>query len=102
MIRAIYRDGKIQPIDGIPADWHEGDELFVEAAAEEMPTESFEEWVADLRAATEGITDEDHQEFMAALEEVERQSKELGRRESERLVHLFDDDPRPGVTKEAG
>ena len=24
MIRAVYHDGKIQPVDGIPAHWREG------------------------------------------------------------------------------
>ena len=27
MIRAVYRDGKIQPMDELPGDWHEGEPL---------------------------------------------------------------------------
>src|SRR5438045_1286542 len=102
MIRAVYRDGKIQPLDGIPAEWREGDELIVEPVSDEVPSESFDDWAADLRAATEGISDEDHDRLMAALEVVEKESKELGRREMERLAHLFDDDSPPGTAKEAG
>jgi len=102
MIRAVYRDGRIQPLDGIPAEWREGDELVVEAVGDEAPMESFDDWAAELKAATEGISDEDHEQFMAALGQVERESKELGRRESERLAHLFDDEPDAGMAKEAG
>jgi hypothetical protein len=29
MIRAVYRDGLIQPLGGVPADWQEGDELTI-------------------------------------------------------------------------
>jgi hypothetical protein len=70
MIRAIYHNGAIRPIDDIP-------ELSPEEVAE------LDDWVADMKAATAGITDEDHAQFMAALEEVERESKEWARREME-------------------
>jgi hypothetical protein len=102
MIRAIYHNGKIQPLDGIPAEWQDGDELVIEAVPSERSTESFDDWAADLRAATAGITDEDHAQFMAALADVERESKELGRREMERAAHLFDDDSGSKFNKEAG
>ena len=102
MIRAVYRDGAIQPLDGIPAEWQEGDELVINAVSESIPSQSFEEWAADLNAATEGISEEDHQRFMAALEEVERESKELGRREMEKVDHCFDNDLQPQAAKEAG
>ena len=29
MIRAVFRDGVIQPVDAVPLDWHDGDELCV-------------------------------------------------------------------------
>jgi hypothetical protein len=29
MIRAIYRDGAIQPLDELPSTWHDGQELVV-------------------------------------------------------------------------
>jgi hypothetical protein len=33
MIRAILRKGKIQPVDGLPEHWREGQELMVESCA---------------------------------------------------------------------
>ena len=33
MIRAILKKGKIQPLDELPAHWHDGQELLVESGA---------------------------------------------------------------------
>lgn len=101
MIRAVYRDGKIQALDGIPADWREGDELVVDAVECEETPESFEEWVAELNEAAAGISDEEHDRFMKALDEVERESKELGRREMEKSKYIFPDTD-DEVSREAG
>jgi len=46
-------------------------------------------WLAELNAAAAEISDEEHDRLMAALAEVEAQSKELGRREMEKLDALF-------------
>jgi predicted DNA-binding antitoxin AbrB/MazE fold protein len=84
MIRAIYRSGVIQPLDDVPADWQEGEELTVDLADPAPTAEELDAWVADVKAATANISDEDHDKFMAALAEVEAESKELARREMER------------------
>jgi|tagenome__1003787_1003787.scaffolds.fasta_scaffold18683451_2 hypothetical protein len=31
MIRAVYRDGKIQPMDKLPVEWHDGEPLEIRA-----------------------------------------------------------------------
>jgi predicted DNA-binding antitoxin AbrB/MazE fold protein len=88
MIRAVYRNGVIQPLDSLPADWREGLVLEVSESdvdADVRPTaEEVEEWSAAVLAATAGITDEEHAQFLKALDEIEAESKELGRREMER------------------
>jgi hypothetical protein len=84
MIRAIYRKGKIQPVDAVPPAWSDGQELIVEEAAAKPSAESLDAWAADVEAATAEISDEEHDRFMAVLAEVEAESKELGRREMER------------------
>lgn len=84
MIRAIYKKGRIQPIDIVPSDWREGQELIVEEAVDVPTQEELDAWSAAVEAATAGITEEMHAEFMKALEQVEAESKELGRREMER------------------
>jgi hypothetical protein len=85
MIRAIYRDGAIQPLDEVPADWREGDELIVDQADEVPSAEELDAWVADVEAAVAKIPDSDHDIMEAVLAQVEAESKELGRRELERL-----------------
>lgn len=85
MIRAIYRRGKIQPIDHIPAQWQEGDELVVEQADVPPTAEEIEAWAAEVEEAASQITPEEHDAFTKALAEVEAESKEMGRREMERL-----------------
>ena len=84
MIRAVFRKGTIQPLDAVPADWREGDELIVDALPGSESSESLDQWAAEVRAATDKISDEDHDQLMAALAEVEAESKRLGRRELER------------------
>jgi hypothetical protein len=109
MVRAIYRNGQIQLLDDVPSDWRDGDEVVVRSISEssvaetdERPMESFDEWAADLREATKDISDEDHAQFMAALDQVEKESKELGRREMEKQDRLFDEDVNADRIKEAG
>ena len=84
MIKAVYRDGRVELLDPVPADWEEGLELEVEPADVVPTQEELDAWVADVEAATANISDEDHDRFMAALAEVEAESKILGRRELER------------------
>jgi hypothetical protein len=102
MIRAVYRDGAIQPVDRIPPDWRDGDELVVDAISSAAPPESFEDWVAELNAAAAEISDEDHARMEAALEEIEARSKELGRREMERSEKVFSDELDDKPTRQAG
>jgi hypothetical protein len=88
MIRAVYRDGKIEPLDKIPAYWDEGQELEIQQTGGKMSPEEFDEldqWVAEMEEATKNITDEDHDQFMAILNQLEAESKEQGRREMEKM-----------------
>jgi hypothetical protein len=108
MVRAVLRNGKIQLVDAVPPDWKDGDIVTVRAVSESAKdsndklNESFDEWVADLREATQGISKEDHQQFMTALELVEKESKELARRELEEQSQVFDHDASLSRVKEAG
>ena len=61
--------------------------------------ETIEQWAAEMDAAA-ALSDEDHDQFMKALEEIERESKVLGRREMEKAAHIFSDDD-SGFSREA-
>lgn len=80
MIHAVYKDGQIQPLDEIPEDWEDGQELVIEQSPSEDP-EEIKRWSKDMQALREKISDEDHAAFMAALAEIRREGKEQMRKE---------------------
>jgi predicted DNA-binding antitoxin AbrB/MazE fold protein len=86
MIRAIYRGGVFHPLESVPAEWHEGEELVISQANEAAGNTESENWLAELNAAASQIPDELHDELSKALDEIEAESKELARREMERSM----------------
>ena len=84
MIRAVYRQGTILPLDAVPAGWREGEELLVQEVTPSVPSaDVLAAWAADVQAAAECIGEADHVQFMAILADVEAESKEQGRQHLE-------------------
>jgi hypothetical protein len=81
MIRAVYRDGAIRPVDDVPVGWQEGDKLIVDQEETTPTPEEIDAWVADVEAATSQILDEDHDRAMAAIAQHRSESKRQARRE---------------------
>jgi hypothetical protein len=79
-IKAILRHGVIQPIDPLPSDWADGQELVVEEPQQNSPAEIVQ-WSQELDAATAQIPAEEHDRFLHALDEIERESKEVVRKQ---------------------
>ena len=80
-IKAILRDGRIQPLEPLPTDWEEGQELVVEQPSSSNGESQVAEWAKDLDGAVAEIPAEEHDRFRRGLEGVERESKEDIRRE---------------------
>ena len=83
-IKAILRDGHIQPLEPLPPGWAEGQELVVEEpdlARTEFPVD---QWAKELEKSTATIPAEEHERLDRALEEIERESKDAVRREWDR------------------
>lgn len=80
-IKAILRDGLIQPLEPLPPDWSEGQALVVEEPTEAERPAPIDEWARDLEAAAVQLPAAEHDRFRQALGDVERDSKELIRRE---------------------
>jgi uncharacterized membrane protein len=80
-IKAILRDGHIQPLEPLPPDWAEGQELLVEPPDSEGQDTQVLEWAQDLEDAAARLPAEEHDRFQKALREIERESKEAIRRE---------------------
>ncbi len=81
MIRAILRKGKIQPLDKLPAHWHEGQELIVEGCEPSDDPADIKRSYERLMALSAQIPVEDHERMTVALGEQDRQAKEFMRRD---------------------
>jgi hypothetical protein len=107
MIRAVYRNGTIEPVDEVPADWQEGAELEVRPLPKRDAVSDTDDWISE-RGAYANYTGEMPQHVRDELErriaafhalgpmELEpgeeeemqrlwREMDELGRREMQRL-----------------
>lgn len=81
MIRAILKDGVIQPLDPLPSEWAEGQELAVGERDSLGNPDRVAEWEREVDQAASEIPIEEHDRFLTGLAEVERQSKESARQE---------------------
>ena len=84
MIRAVVRNGVIEPLEPLPAGWDDGRELVVDEPAKESAngTEEADHWSSDMDALTALLNDPaEWQEMEAALAEADREAKAVVRRE---------------------
>jgi predicted DNA-binding antitoxin AbrB/MazE fold protein len=85
MIRAVYRDGAIQPLDDVPAEWKEGKRLEIRELRDDEAENNSDNWLGRLNAAAAKIPQRVHDELAVALAEIEAESKEHARREMEQF-----------------
>ena len=50
MIRAIYREGVIRPLDALPSEWPEGQELEIRALCKCDPVSDTDDWINERGA----------------------------------------------------
>lgn len=81
IIKAVLRNGHIQPLEPLPADWTEGQKLVVEEPELAGAEAQIDQWATDLETATAQVPPEEHDRFRQALTEIERESKDSVRRE---------------------
>jgi hypothetical protein len=80
MIRAVVKNGVIQPTEPLPADWNEGCAVVVEELDETSDT--LEQWVNDMNALTAELDDpEEWRKIESVLREADRQAKTRVRQE---------------------
>jgi hypothetical protein len=80
-IKAILRDGHIQPLEPLPPDWAEGQQLVVEEPELAGTRAEIELWAKELEASTARIPAEEHELLERALKEIEQESKDAVRRD---------------------
>lgn len=84
MIRAVVKQGVIQPLEPLPPGWGDGHEVLVNDAPEPAPTNAGDkdEWLEDMTALTAALNDpQEWQAIEAVLADADRQSKATVRRE---------------------
>ena len=80
MIKAVLKNGSIQPLDPIPSEWVDGQELVVEDSAS-VPTErELLEWDQEIEALARQAPPDEHQRVLEAIAEHDAESKEAVRR----------------------
>jgi len=81
MIKAIFKNGLIQPVEPLPATWTEGCELVVDeiGAAES----DWVEWNAEMDALAAQIDPEDFRRLDRALAEAKEQARSIVRKQME-------------------
>jgi hypothetical protein len=80
MLKAVVSGGGIRPLEPLPADWQEGQQLRVEKAEGEMSVEDIDRDFAVLAALCEVSEPADEEQLERALQEARRQAKEQVRR----------------------
>jgi len=91
MVRAVITNGAIVPIEPLPKEWFEGKEVGVADFDDDAATDverlarEADEWFLEMQDAVSRIRPEDADALMAALDEVERESKEIAGREERSL-----------------
>ncbi len=84
MIRAIVRNGRLEPLEPLPRNWNEGTELSIEMA---LPSDSpvgaanWQQQFDEMEAHAAQVSPEDITELNAILDENDRQQKEIVRRQ---------------------
>jgi hypothetical protein len=84
MVRAIVRNGVVEPLVRLPTTWSDGQELVIAepgSLVERVATEDeLNAWARDVEVAMAEIPLEDHELFEQALAEHEREAKKQVRR----------------------
>lgn len=84
MLKAVVSQGEIRPLEPLPADWQEGQQLRVEKADEtETSVEEIDRDFAVLATLCESSEPAAEEQLKRALQEARLQSKEQVRRHME-------------------
>ena len=81
MIRAIIRHGHIEPLDCLPTEWSEGQEVTVEVGDCAATAGAIRDWYTEWKAACSDIAVEDHTELDETLVSIRQLGKDQMRKE---------------------
>lgn len=81
MVRAVLEGGVIRPLETLPAHWRDGRELVIDEVVGTPSRQELDEWSREVDALASEIPAEDFDRLEEALEEADREAKELVRRQ---------------------
>jgi hypothetical protein len=81
MPKAILRNGAILPLEPLPPEWTEGQELCVESASELSEDADFDKWLTDLQAMVAQNDPADLARVDKTLRDADEQAKAIVRKE---------------------
>jgi hypothetical protein len=82
MLKAIVSRGEIRPLEPLPPDWQEGQQLRIEKADDgDTPVEEIDRDFAVLAALCAASEPAEEEQLECALQEAHRQAKEQVRRQ---------------------
>jgi hypothetical protein len=74
-IKAILRDGRIQPLEPLPPDWVEGQELVVEEPESAEGEAQINQWAKELDKSTAPVQSSEHGPTFAAVRNLNRRKR---------------------------
>jgi hypothetical protein len=81
MIKAIVRNGTIQPLEPIPPEWHEGREVVVQEADIAKTPPEIDQWYRELEALCAESDPADDERLREALTQAHEQAKAMVRQQ---------------------
>lgn len=80
MPRAVLKNGVICPLENLPSDWSEGQELNVEAIGE-VNSQDIDSWYSQLEEMVANNDPKDFERIESSLRIADQQAKEIVRKQ---------------------
>ena len=81
MPRAVFKNGRILPLEPLPSEWTDGQELVVQKAEKRDVGPTIEVWAQEMDALCANSDPKDEARLLAAIDEQRREAKAQARRE---------------------
>jgi hypothetical protein len=79
MIKAVWKQGTIQPLDPVPDYWTDGQRLVIESIDEATEAALGDSWSEAVEHEMTSISEADHEELLAAIQTHRAEQKEYMR-----------------------
>jgi hypothetical protein len=81
MPKAVLKNGVICPLEPLPPDWTEGQQLCVESATEEDENQNLDDWFGELQALVAQNDPNDWARVEQAIQSADEHAKAIVRKQ---------------------